>query len=47
MVEILAGIPRLLFDPPASPRGVLIFEPAVGVRDGHTVKNLGDRFDGS
>jgi hypothetical protein len=46
VVQIAPRVSGLLFDPLASSRGVLVFEPAVGIRDWHTVQNLGDRLDG-
>src|SRR6266850_4484930 len=47
MVEVLAGVLRLFRDPLTGPRGVLIFEPAIGVRDRYSMKNLSDRFNSS
>src|SRR6266481_962246 len=47
MVQITAGVLCLFCDPLAGSRGVLVLEPAVVVRDGHPVKNVGDRFNRS
>jgi len=46
IVKIPAGIARLFFDPGTRARGILIFEPAVRVRDGNTVKNINHGFNG-
>src|SRR5258708_7491700 len=45
VIEAGARVTSLLFNPASRAGRVLVFEPAVRVRDGHPVDNLGDRFN--
>jgi hypothetical protein len=45
VIEAGARITSLLFNPASRARRILVFEPAVWVRHGHTMQNLRDRLD--
>src|SRR5712664_1934065 len=45
-VQIRASIKRLLLDPGARARRILVFEPAIRVGDGDTVEDLRHRLHG-
>lgn len=45
LIEVRARKLCLFFNPPARARRILVFKPAVGIGDGHSMKNLRDRLD--